>query len=78
MRDEKKKKRHQRKHGGSNFKWVDEQKENRKFFVCLKASGLWFLAGRGLYLHPCFCFHPFASQVPKFEHGETPNGEVEE
>ena len=43
-----------------------------------KASGLWFLAGRGLYLHSCFYFHPFASQVPKFEHSETPSGEVEE
>ena len=53
-------------------KWKSE------VFCMFKASGLWFLAGRGFYLHPCFCFHQFASQVPKFEHGETPSGEVEE
>lgn len=56
-------------------RWTEGKSEA---FCMFKANGLCFLAGRVLYLHPCFCFHPFASQVPKFEHGETPSGEVEE
>lgn len=53
MKDGEKKNDDTRKHSGSNFKWVDEQRENQSFCMS-KASGLWFLAGEDFICIPAF------------------------